>query len=344
MTTDHAIHPLDVSNRARWDAFVRARPEGTFFHLSGWQQVLEQAFGHRTHFLYLEQQGQIEAVLPLAEVKSRLFGHSLVSTPFCVYGGPIATAPHHRDALLDAATRLATELGVDHLELRSMSRQAPDWPCKELYVTFRKEISADDEQNLKAIPRKQRAVVRKGIDAGLHSEIDTGIDRFFHAYSSSVRNLGTPVFSRKYFRVLREVFGDECEILTITRQGETVASVMSFYFRDQVLPYYGGGTEAARACKANDFMYWALMCHAAGRGIRLFDYGRSKIGTGAYDFKKNWGFTPEPLYYEYHLVKGQALPDLNPLNPKYRLLINTWQRLPIGLANWLGPFIVRNLG
>ncbi len=344
MTADYSIRQLDESTRNRWDDFVQAHPEGTFFHLAGWREVLERAFGHKTHFLYLEHEGRIEGVLPLAQVKSLLFGHSLVSTPFCVYGGPIATAPHYRDALLDAAAKLAVELEVDYLELRSMARQAPSWPCKELYVTFRKEISADDESNLKAIPRKQRAMVRKGIDAGLIGVIDSSIDRFFHAYSSSVRNLGTPVFARKYFKVLREVFGANCEILTITQQGQTVASVMSFYFRNQVLPYYGGGTEAARGCKGNDFMYWELMRRAAGRGITLFDYGRSKIGTGSYDFKKNWGFVPEPLYYEYYLVKSEALPDINPLNPKYRLLINTWQRLPLWLSQWIGPWVSRYLG
>jgi FemAB-related protein (PEP-CTERM system-associated) len=195
-----------------------------------------------------------------------------------------------------------------------------------------------------AIPRKQRAMVRKGIQAGLTSELDDGIDRFYRAYSESVRNLGTPVFGKRYFQILKEVFGADCEVLTITSGGGLVASVLSFYFRDEVLPYYGGGTDEARAVKGNDFMYWELMRRAAERGVKVFDYGRSKVGTGSYGFKKNWGFEPEPLHYEYHLVRADRVPDVNPLNPKYRLFIAAWKRLPLAVSRLIGPMIARSLG
>jgi len=186
--------------------------------------------------------------------------------------------------------------------------------------------------------------VRKGIDAGLIGEIDPNVSRFYDAYSESVHNLGTPVFARRYFEILREVFGDDCEILTITQNGRLVASVMSFYFRDEVLPYYGGGTALAREVKGNDFMYWELMRRSAERGVRVFDYGRSKRDTGSYSFKKNWGFEPEPLHYEYVLVKASRVPDVNPLNPKYQRFINIWKRLPLGVTRVIGPHLVKNLG
>jgi FemAB-related protein (PEP-CTERM system-associated) len=176
------------------------------------------------------------------------------------------------------------------------------------------------------------------------SSVDSGTERFFHAYASSVHRLGTPVFSRKYFRLLKEIFGDDCEILTITLDERVVSSVMNFYFRDEVLPYYGGGTTEARAVAANDFMYWEVMRRACEKGCRVFDFGRSKVGTGSYDFKKNWGFEPQPLYYEYQLVRATQVPDHNPLNPKYRLFIKAWQRMPLALANVIGPHIVKNLG
>ncbi len=156
--------------------------------------------------------------------------------------------------------------------------------------------------------------------------------------------LGTPVFSRRLFTVLRDEFGDDCRILTITKDGRTVASVMNFYFRDEVLPYYGGGTSEARALKGNDFMYWELMRRSAEEGIRIFDFGRSKQGAGSYSFKKNWGFVPEPLHYEYHLVKAKEVPEVNPNNPKYQMFIKLWRKLPLGMTQWLGPHIVRNLG
>ncbi len=335
------LQPVDFP---RWDEFVSSCAEATFFHRVGWKTVIERAFGHRTKFLYAEVGGRIEGVLPLAEMKSILFGHALVSLPFCVYGGIAAASERARRLLDEAAVALAENWRVDHLEYRSLTPHHPERAHTDLYVTFRKSIDPDVERNLNEIPRKQRAMVRKGIKAGLRGEIDEGVERFFSAYAQSVHRLGTPVFSRHYFRVLREVFGPDCEVLTVTLSGGLVASVMSFYFRDEVLPYYGGGTEQAREVAGNDFMYWELMRRACERGLRVFDYGRSKRGTGSFDFKKNWGFEPQPLHYEYRLVRGNRVPELNPLNPKYRLLIRLWQRMPLALANRIGPLIAKSLG
>jgi FemAB-related protein (PEP-CTERM system-associated) len=335
------LQPADFS---RWDEFVLVCPEATFFHRAGWKTVIERAIGHRTMFLYAEAGGRIEGVLPLAEVKSSLFGHALVSLPFCVYGGIAAASERARRRLGEAAVALAEKWRVGHLEYRSVAPHHPDWVHSDLYVTFRKPIDPDVERNLNEIPRKQRAMVRKGIKAGLQSKTDEGVERFFAAYAHSVHRLGTPVLSKRYFRTLVEVFGSDCDILTVTRGGELIASVMSFYFRDEVLPYYGGGTDKAREVAGNDFMYWELMRRACERGIRVFDYGRSKRGTGSFDFKKNWGFEPQPLHYEYRLIRGKRVPEHNPLNPKYRLFIKMWQRLPLPLANLIGPYIVKSLG
>jgi FemAB-related protein (PEP-CTERM system-associated) len=338
------VRVLEPADFARWDAFVHACNEASFFHLSGWKTVIERAFGHRTHFLYAESEGRIVAVLPLAEIKSLLFGHSLSSLPFCVYGG-VAGGPQNARAALDqAAHELALRLKVDHLEYRNRIPQHADWETKDLYVTFRKEIDPDPEKNLLQIPRKQRAMVRKGINADLKSELDYDVQRFFAAYSESVHRLGTPVFSQRYFQILLEVFGKSCEILIITRRGGLIAGVLSFYFRDEVLPYYGGGVAAAREVAGNDFMYWELMKRACEKRVRVFDYGRSKRGTGSYDFKKNWGFACEPLCYEYRVYRGKSVPDVNPLNPKYQMLSRIWRKLPLELANRIGPHIVKSLG
>jgi len=338
---------LRAADAARWDAFVLQCPKATFFHRAGWQPVIEQAFGHRTWFYYVEQDGVIQGVLPLCQIKSRLFGHSLGSLPFCVYGG-IAAATDAACTMLDqAAQALARELGAGHLEYRgrqSLHAGQPGWQSKPLYVTFSKEISGDDETNLNAIPRKQRAMVRKGIKLGLTGVVEADVGRFYAAYSRSVHRLGTPVFSRSYFTLLKEVFGDDCEIRVIVQGQTLVAGVLSFFFRDQVLPYYGGGMDCARDLAGNDYMYWNLMQAAAARGCRLFDFGRSKLGTGAYDFKKNWGFAPTPLAYEYQLHAAAAMPENNPLNPKFRRFIQLWQRLPLAVANRLGPYIVKHLG
>lgn len=340
--TDVAILPTDKFQD--WDAFVMSCPEATFFHRAGWKKVIEQAFGHKTWFLYVEENGQIQGVLPLAEVNSLLFGHSLSALPFCVYGGIAAISDDARIKLDQAAQQLAAYLKVDYLEYRHFQPFHQDWPTKDLYVTFRQKIAPDVEQNMLAIPRKQRAMVRKGIKNQLQGTIDQDTERFFQAYSTSVHRLGTPVFSRKYFCLLKTVFGDDCELLVITKDESIVSAVMSFYFREEVLPYYGGGTDLARGLAGNDFMYWELMRRACERGYQIFDFGRSKQGTGSYNFKRNWGFEPQPLFYEYQLHRAQVVPEHNPLNPKYQLFIKAWKKMPLSIANLIGPYIVKNLG
>jgi len=340
-----AVRPVSPDESVRWDEFVSHCAEATFFHRIGWKRVLQECFGHRTHYLLAERGSNIVGVLPLAEVKSLFFGHSLVSLPFCAYGGVAATDPGAITALHRSARELGKRLGVAHLELRDRTRREPEWPQQGLYVTFRKELLPDVEANLAAIPRKQRAVVRKGINNGLTSHIDSSVDRFFRLYADNMHRHGTPPLSRRYFETLQNTFGHDVEVLTITDPGgKAVSSVLSFYFRDEVLPYYAGDDVVARDLGANDFKYWELMRRACERGIRTFDYGRSKQGTGPFDFKKNWGFEPAPLVYEYCLYRRDRIPENNPLNPKYRALIALWRRLPIPVANFLGPHLVKSLG
>ncbi len=338
------IESLAMELNDEWDDYVHNHPQGTFFHLSGWKSVIERAYGHECRFLLARENNKIVGLLPLAHIKSRIFGNALVSSPFCVYGGAIADNHNFRAQLEDAAAREAINRNVDYLELRNMTRTRDNWPVKDLYVTFRKTIEPDPDINMASIPRKQRAMVRKGIKAGLVGHIEDDIETFFNIYSTSVRNHGTPIFPKRYFKLLKEVFDDRCELRVVTKDKSPVSTVMSFYFRNEVLPYYGGGLPVARHLKAFDFMYWDLMKTACQDGVSLFDYGRSKIGTGSYSFKKNWGFTPEPLPYQYRLVKSKSIPEINPLNPKYRYFIKIWQKLPLHIANSIGPLLSRNLG
>jgi FemAB-related protein (PEP-CTERM system-associated) len=337
------VRGLEPADYARWNAFVDACPEASFFHRAQWRDLIEQ-LGHRTHYLVAETAGRIEAILPLARVKSRLFGDHLVSSPFCVYGGVAGTSETARRVLEEAACELATSLGVEALELRNRARRHEGWPVKDLYVSFTKNIDPDPGVNLKAIPRKQRAMVRKGIEAGLCGEWSDDVDRFYRIYAESLRNLGTPVLGRGYFARLMELFGPRCRLLLVRHAGQDIAAVMSFYFRDQSLPYYGGSIPVAREVKGNDFMYWELMRRSAEEGIKIFDYGRSKQGTGSFSFKKNWGFEPQPLCYEYFLVRAKTVPEVNPLNPKYQAFIRAWKRLPLTVANRIGPWLARDLG
>jgi FemAB-related protein (PEP-CTERM system-associated) len=201
------------------------------------------------------------------------------------------------------------------------------------------------QENLKAIPSGQSTIIRnRAARNQLRSQLDDGIEQFYHIYAESVRNLGTPVYSLKYFTALKETFSENSDIVTVIHGKHAVASSLNIYFRDEVMTLYVGGTAVARPLGANVFMFWEVMRRACERGYRLFDFGRSKVGTGAFTFKRNWGFEPTRLAYQYKLLEGCEIPDHNPLNPKYRLLIAAWKRLPVPVANLLGPPIVKGLG
>lgn len=306
---------------------------------------MERAFGHRTYYLIAERGPAVAGVLPLTHVKSLIFGSSLISNAFGVHGGPIAEDSETLCKLETEAIRLMDSMAVPVLELRDFSAHRADWLSRrDLYASFRQVLAPTVEDNLKSVPRKQRAMIRKGMRNKLKSEIDPGVERLYPILAESFRNLGTPIFSESYFSILREEFSTCSDIVTITSDGRAVASVLNFYFRDEVLPFYGGGVRAARALAANDFMYWEVMRRACERGYRNFDFGRSKIGTGPYAFKRNWGFQPTPIEYQFRLSPGTSMPDLNPLNPRFRMFIAVWKRLPLALTTRLGPSIVRGIG
>ena len=339
------LNPSDQEGEKRWDEFVFACPEATFFHRAAWQRIMRDVFRHPAYFLYAERDGQIEGVLPLAHVNSLLFGNALIAMPFAVYGGVAALTTEAASALENEAKILAEKLGVGHIEFRNLNQRHPDWPTQDLYVTFIRQIPEVLDEKMMCIPQKRRNMVRKAIKLGLYATHGDTVDEFFPVYAENVRDHGTPALSKSYFHKLQEYFGDDCEILSIrTPDGQPISCILSFYFRDQVLAYYAGERAAARNTAANDLKYWSLMKRAATRGAKLFDLGRSKKGTGSFEFKRTWEFEPCQLHYEYVLLNRQTVPQNNPMNPKYRMFIALWQKLPVFVANKIGPVIVRNLG
>ncbi len=328
-----------------WDAFVRSSEDGSPFHLTAWRCAVEQAYGYRAHYLMVVRGGGIEGVLPLFEVRGLLGGKALISVPYGVYGGICATSDAARQVLLEAASSLGRGCGAAYLELRHKHHQGLDLPTKALYVTFSRPISGSDEENALAIPRKQRRMTRQGAKSGLRAEIGRNhLDGFYEIYAHSVRNLGSPVFPKRLFRTILDTFDKECQILTVSHRDRMVAGVLTLFYEDRVLPYYGGALREAFPLAANDFMYWELMRYSARAGYRIFDFGRSREGTGSYDFKRHWGFEPVPLPYQYVLLRpGQALPNLSPSNPRFRLAAEVWKRLPLAVTKAMGPAITRYL-
>ena len=339
----------DGNECARIDAWIMANGAGLPFHRPAWLKAIEAGTGQSAHCLIAETSScEIAGLLPLHLIHSPLFGRALVSSGFAVGGGILSDSATATRRLAAAAWDMAGRLSCPTVELRGGALPGGDWIEKrDSHANFRRALSGDADAELLAIPRKQRAEVRKGLDNKL--TVETGravrdLDWHYAVYAESVRNLGTPVFPKSLMASTLEAFGEGADILTVLHEGRPVASVLSLYQNGTVMPYWGGGVWNARKLRANDVMYYALMNHARERGCTHFDFGRSKTGSGAYSFKKNWGFEPEPMAYAVRTSDGQVPRDINPNSPKYKAQIALWQKLPLSVANRLGPWIAKGLG
>ncbi|SEH12010.1 FemAB-related protein, PEP-CTERM system-associated [Sphingopyxis sp. YR583] len=339
-----------LSDAGEWDAYVAAHPDATPFHSRAWCEAITKATGHRCHLVTArDATGALTGILPLHHIRSPLFGQALVGSGFAVDGGILADNPAIAATLAQGAADMAKSLGVPSVELRGGPPvDGEGWSREEgVYAGFARDLAPDDDAELLAIPRKQRAEVRKVLESAL--TVTTGRDAaerrdHYRIYATSVRNLGTPVFPKALFDAVLDAFGDAADILTVREDGRPVASVLSLYWRGTVMPYWGGGTGEARRLRANELMYFALMRHARKRGCTRFDFGRSKLGTGPFAYKKNWGFEPQSLVYARWLAPGEAARDTNPNSAKYRLQVDLWKKLPLWAANRIGPLIARGLG
>lgn len=337
----------DPAERARIDSYVAEHPESVFFHRPQWSLAVERGCRQRSHYLLAERPGgTLAGCLPLTDIRSALFGRALVSTGFGTGGGVLADDEAAAGALLAAAAGLSDQLGNLTLELRGGEFPEDYVVRDDVYVGFAMDLPKDEAAILKSIKRRHRGV-RRARELQLGVRIGSGAgDRtdFFRVFGESMRNLGSPVFPRRLFDAMLDLFGDEADIVTIRNGAEPVASVLNFYFKNIVHPYWGGGTFGARDCFASELMYFETMCHAARRGCTRFDFGRSKVGTGNYSFKTNWGMAPEPLRYAVRTAPGAIARDINPLSPKHKRKIEAWKKLPLWLSNRLGPVLARGLG
>ena len=340
----------DPGERSRIERFVARHPQGTPFHRPAWLLASAKGTGNRAHALLAERGGEIASYLPLTEIHSPIFGRMLASSGFAVGGGLLTHEGASSTPMFRAVEELALRLNCPTIELRGgvLPQRRSGWTVKrDSHCGFVLPLADDDEAQLSAIPRKQRAEVRKGLAGDLTVTAGTSAsDRRAHyaVYAESVRNLGTPVFPASLFSKVLDAFGEDADILTVWDGTNPVASVLSLYHGGAVMPYWGGGTFSARKLRANDRMYYELMLHARRRGCDRFDFGRSKTHSGPYDFKRNWGFEPEPLSYAHWTAPGEASRDADPSSDKHAARIAWWKRLPLPIANLIGPFIARGLG
>ena len=336
------VAELKPGGEPQWDQFVRSSPHGTFFHLAAWKPVIERVLGRSCTYFAAYRNGRITGVLPISRARNPIFGDCLVSMPLAVYGGICADDAESYGRLLEAGQSLANRLQVNYLELRNLTEAYPtSLPGRDLYVTFTQDLTPGPEKLLKGLPRDTRYAIRKAQKAGLAWTEDLTPDEFYEIFAQSVHRLGTPVFSRELFAALQREFPKEVRVFGVRKGKVAIAGVLCFYFGDQVLPYYAGALAEYFRDAPNNFMYWSLIEQSANEGFKHFDFGRSKRGTGSFDFKSAWSMTVTELPYRYHLVKAKEVPHLSPVDKKFQLPVAAWKRLPYSWTKIIGPTIIR---
>jgi FemAB-related protein (PEP-CTERM system-associated) len=329
----------------RWEEYVNGHPLSTNYHRWNWKEVIEKSFGWPAYYWMIEENGKVQGVLPLIWQKSRLFGSFMTSLPFFNAGGILADNKLAEQTLLDEAIRLAKQVGAKYLELRHREQHHLNLHTKTGKVTLVLPVSSDRERMWKDLGTKMRTKVRKSQSFEMTAEFGGPefLDDFYAVFSHNMRDLGTPVYGRGFFAEILRIFPQDAYICRVRHAQKTVAVSFLSGFRDRLEAIWSSSVQEYLSLKPNFFLYWNLLCFAGQKGYRVFDFGRSTIDSGTHEFKLQWGAQTVQLYWDYWLRNSDQLPELNPQNPKYRMAIWLWQRLPVPVTRMIGPRIVRSL-
>ncbi|MBK8335779.1 MAG: FemAB family PEP-CTERM system-associated protein [Sterolibacteriaceae bacterium] len=335
------------ADEPRWDAYVRMSPDCSVYHLSGWQRVVRDCFGHDSYdIMSVSEDGVCNGILPLVHMKSRVFGNFFVSLPYFNYGGICADSPVIADKLWQKAVELASSKKGDYIELRSAQELPWSLPAKTNKVTMELNLPQAPEALWKSFSSKLRSQIKRPLREGMSFKLG-GIDlldSFYSVFADNMRSLGTPVYSRSFFRAILTEFPQSVRICAVFNTfGDPVAAGFLVGFRDRIEIPWASSLRSHNHLSPNMLLYWASLSFACEQGYKVFDFGRSTPGEGTFKFKQQWGAQPIQLYWYYWLRDGESLPNLNPKNPKYSLAISIWKKLPLAVTNWLGPIVVRNI-
>lgn len=335
----------DHCGEQQWDEYVRARPAATGYHLWGWRRIVERAFGHEAIYLAAVDGAQVRGILPLVVFRSPIFGRFAVSLPFLNYGGVVADEEAAARALLARATAVGRERGLSHLELRHQEAMFPELPAKHHKVGMTLALPATHELLWQGLDRKVRNLVRKAEKGSLDVAIGGAelLPDFYAVFARNMRDLGTPVYTPRLFQELLREFPQAARVFTVRLGPLPIAASITFEWRDRIEVPWASASREHRALSPNMLLYAAMLRHAIDRKCQTFDFGRSTPNEGTFHFKQQWGATPSPFAWEYQMLNGQGVPDQSPANPKFRLAIEMWKRLPLPVANTLGPYIVRSI-
>ncbi len=339
------IRNLTVDDEPKWDDFVE-QSSASFYHLAKWRHLIKKVFGHSSHYLYAVDDAEIiKGILPLIRLKSHLFGDFLVSMPYFNYGGAIAVDEGVELKLMLEAEKLGQQLGCSHIEYRDVKQRNTELPVRTDKVSMILQLPSEPDLLWNAIGSKRRAQVKRPMRERI--EFITGgielLDDFYHAFSINMRDLGTPVYSRSFFKEMLVQF-EANTIIAVARMNDEAVSAGFLVGHNQRLEIPWASTlRKVNKYGVNMYLYWNILSYAIKNKYTEFDFGRSSKDAGTLKFKKQWGGEKHQLYWYYQLHKTKQIPGLNPSNRKFQLAIAAWQKLPVFIANIIGPVIVRNL-
>lgn len=327
-----------------WDHFLNGCEGATFYHRHGWTRLNRDVLGHESHSVLAESEGDVCGVLPLTRVRSRLFGDMLVSMPFVNYAGPVGATPGICDQLSAVACEIAEDLGCDYVEIRSKS--PPHGLTSRTHkVSMSIDLPKDPEELWDAFKSKHRNNLKRSYRNDLRA-VDGGLellDDFFELMQLGWRDLGTPLYRRAYFESILQTFPDDVRIFVVYQHDTPVATSFNGAFGGTFEGMWAAGHPAHRELQANYVLYWETIKYACLKGYHRFHLGRSTKDSGSARYKARWMAKPEQLYWSYHLVNRDEIPELSPDNPKYRLAMKVWRKLPLPVLRVLGPRLARAL-
>lgn len=325
--------------------FVRRTAGAKLCHMPGWTTMVEKTFGHKGFYLVTRENGGISGVLPLTQVRSRLFGNRLISQAFSNYGGPLTKSPAALDALCQRAVELALECGCESMEIRNTEPFPYDFYLREDKIAMYLPLVADPDELWKSFKPKIRNRIRKAEKSGF-VVVSGGpelLDDFYRIWTIRMHELGTPCYPRKLFSSIMETFPDRSQIFLARLKDMTIGGIFVHHFNGFVDACWGAALTEYKHLNPISFLCWSVMKHFCLEGATCFDFGRTTVESGPHDFKRRWDAEPIQLYYHYWTRPGHKLSIVSPDNPKYKKKIEAWKKLPVWVTRLVGPLISRNL-
>jgi len=328
-----------------WDDFVYQSNNGSHCHLSGWRRVMERAYGHRSFYFRAQENGAMKGILPLILIRSALFGRSLVSLPFLDEGGICSNDNETGAELYQASVQLLGDCKAGSLDLRHRHPSGLDLPFQTLKVTLTLKLADNPDGMWELFDAKLRNQVRKALKSGITACWDgfESLSDFYEVFATNMRDLGSPVHSRKFFAAILDEFPDSARLILIRKGNQTIGGGLCLFFKDTLLmPWASSNREYFSLCP-NNLLYWEVIRWGCEKGHRVFDFGRSSRGSGTYRFKKQWGAVEEPLHWQCLNRNSRSAVPMRADDPQYRWAVQTWKRLPLAITNSIGPLLRKQM-